>query len=96
MFYLLKFNKLSIRVTLRGRLIRKIGGAGAGWGNLPPTRLIRKMGGKKSGGQKKRSLFQKQKKWGISKIKGRKMGGRGIKKPQNKKNRPTPCGREKI
>ena len=40
-------------------------------------RLIRKMGSKKkSGGQKKRTLFQKPKKWGISKkIKGRKMRG---------------------
>ena len=31
------------------------------------------------GGQKKRPFFQKPKKWGISKKKGRKMGG--IKKP---------------
>ena len=73
------------------------------------TRLIGKMDGKKKsgekvGGQKKRPLFQKPKKWGISKkIKnGHKMGG--YKNPpifkngdaKNKKNRKTPCGCEKI
>ena len=49
-------------------------------------RLIRKMGGKKKsgekvGGQKKRPLFQKPKKWEISKKKKWAQNGGGIKKP---------------
>ena len=57
----------------------------------------------KMGGQKKRSFFQKPKKWAISlKKKGPKMGGlknRPFLKngdAKSKKNGPTPCGRKKI
>ena len=73
------------------------------------ARFTRKMGGKKKrgekgGGQKKRPLFQKPKKWGISKKKKKaKMGGDKKPRPffkhgdaKNKNNGKTPCGYEKI
>ena len=54
------------------------------------------------GGQKIRPFFRKPKKWGISKKKRAQNGGDEKTRPflkngdaKNKKNGPTPCGREK-